>query len=90
MKLFSVAVLLVISTTALNVEAQLKGNYPPVDKPPPFDPAWAKLVDQTKLKKAPIRVPGQCDAVDPSCVWSCTNCLRAESDVQYCPNKSSK
>lgn len=83
----AISILLALSTSILNVEAQLKGKYPLVDKPPPVDATWTALVDQSKLIKAPLRVPGQCNPVDTYCVWSCTNCLRTESDVQNCPDK---
>jgi peptidoglycan/xylan/chitin deacetylase (PgdA/CDA1 family) len=86
-KLIQIA-LLAFSLTTLNVEAQLKGNYPPPDTPPPFLAEWAKLVDQSKLPKAPLRVVGgACSPTDEFCVWSCTTCTRPESDVVSCPKK---
>jgi hypothetical protein len=80
--------LLALSTTTLNVEAQLKGQYPPVDRPPPPVPSWTALVDQSKLPKAPIRPPSTpCVAGnDEFCVWSCTTCTRPD-DFDFCPKK---
>lgn len=89
-KLFSAVsiFLLALSTTTLNVEAQLAGKYPPVDTPPPPVASWTALVDQTKLPKAPIRPPGTpCPPTDEFCVWSCTTCTRPESDFDFCPKK---
>jgi hypothetical protein len=89
-KLFSTIsiLLLALSTTTLNVDAQLIGKYPPVDKPPPPVPSWTALVDQTKLPKAPIRPAGSpCPPTDQFCVWSCTTCTRPESDFVNCPKK---
>lgn len=81
--------LLTLSLTTLNVEAQLKGNYPPVDQPPPPVAEWTALVDQSKLPKAPIRPVGSpCPPTDEFCVWSCTTCTRPESDVVSCPKKN--
>jgi len=93
MKLFSTisVLLLALSTTTLNVEAQLKGTYPPVDKPPPPVASWTALVDQTKLPKAPIRPVGTpwFAGSDPFCVWSCTTCTR-DTDFDFCPKKGGK
>lgn len=88
-KLFSAIsiFLLALSTTTLNVEAQLKGQYPPVDQPPPPVASWTALVDQTKLPKAPIRPIGSaCAPTDEFCVWSCTTCVR-DTDFAFCPKK---
>ncbi|GBB87236.1 hypothetical protein RclHR1_13690002 [Rhizophagus clarus] len=90
-KLFSVIsiFLLVLSTTTLNVEAQLQGNYPPLDTPPPPVASWTALVDQTKLPKAPVRtaVEAPCPTTDKFCVWTCTTCTRPDTDFTFCPNK---
>jgi hypothetical protein len=91
-KLFSAIsiFLLALSTTTLNVEAQLKGQYPPVDRPPPPVASWTALVDQSKLPKAPIRtIGGPCAPTDEFCVWSCTTCTR-EIDFAFCPKKGGK
>ncbi|PKK70912.1 glycoside hydrolase/deacetylase [Rhizophagus irregularis] len=88
-KLFSAIsiFLLLLSTTTLNVEAQLKGKYPPVDTPPPPVAAWTALVDQSKLPKAPVRPIGTpCAPTDEFCVWSCTTCVR-DTDFGFCPKK---
>ncbi|GES85586.1 carbohydrate esterase family 4 protein [Rhizophagus clarus] len=89
-KLFSTIsiFLLALFTTTLNVEAQLQGNYPPLDTPPPPVASWTALVDQTKLPNAPIRPPGTpCPPTDEFCVWSCTTCTRPDIDFSFCPNK---
>jgi len=87
-KLVPIALLALFLTT-LNVEAQLKGQYPPPDTPPPPVPEWTKLVDQSKLPKAPIRPLGTpCPPTDEFCNWSCTTCTRPESDVVSCPKKN--
>ncbi|RIA88342.1 Carbohydrate Esterase Family 4 protein [Glomus cerebriforme] len=89
-KLFSAIsiLLLALTTTTLNVEAQLPGQWPPVDTPSPPVASWTALVDQTKLAKAPLRPAGTpCAPVDTFCIWSCTTCTRPESDFTHCPNK---
>jgi len=81
--------LLALSFTTLNVEAQLKGQYPPVDKAPPPVAEWTALVDQSKIPKAPVKTPTtQCAATDEFCTWTCTTCTRPESDVVSCPKKN--
>jgi hypothetical protein len=72
------------------VNAQLPGNWPPVDKPPPVNDEWTKLVDMSQVPKAPIsKVAGDCGANDNFCNWSCTQCVRTNTtDIIQCPGKS--
>ncbi|CAB4375904.1 unnamed protein product [Rhizophagus irregularis] len=80
---------LVLSFLAF-VNAQLPGNWPPVDKPPPVNDEWTKLVDMSQVPKAPIsKVAGDCGATDNFCNWSCTTCVRTNTtDIIQCPGKT--
>ncbi|CAG8546571.1 1343_t:CDS:2 [Paraglomus occultum] len=67
--------------------AELAGDWPPLDQPPPLKPEWAALVDKKKLPKAPIQkeAGGDCRKAQEFCNWSCNNCVRNESDITICP-----
>ncbi|CAG8448389.1 2374_t:CDS:2, partial [Cetraspora pellucida] len=63
------------------------GDWPAIDKPPPISPEFASLVDFTKVANAPVRkLNDKCQDDDPFCYWSCTNCVRNETDIITCPN----
>jgi len=72
------------------VNAQLPGNWPPVDKPPPVNDEWTKLVDMTKVPNAPIsKKTGDCGNIDNFCNWSCSNCVRTNTtDIIQCPGNA--
>ena len=67
-------------------------NQPSSDQPSPPIASWTAFVNQSKLPPVPVRVndtaciPG----ADPFCVWSCTGCLRPESDFDHCPQTNGK
>lgn len=90
-KLF--VIIAILSSTILPIFAQnyTFTGYPPVDKPPPFNPEWT--VDLSQVPNAPIvaseaRVGLDCPANDPFCNWSCTNCINSATDYDVCPDKS--
>ncbi|CAH1766104.1 4908_t:CDS:2, partial [Entrophospora sp. SA101] len=84
--LFGTAIYL-LALSPIAIEAQRPG-YPPVDTPPPPVAAWTALVDSSKVPNAPVRKVGDpCDPKDPFCYWSCTNCVKNETDVKICPQK---
>ncbi|RIA84559.1 Carbohydrate Esterase Family 4 protein [Glomus cerebriforme] len=69
--------------------AELAGNWPPLDQPPPPVAKWTALVDQAKVPNAPlVKTVGQCADKDTFCNWSCTGCTRPDSDVTKCPEKT--
>ncbi|CAI2167990.1 2858_t:CDS:2 [Funneliformis geosporum] len=81
--------ILVEGITVLTTNAQLKGKWPEVDKPPPVDATWTSLVDMSKVPKAPLsKGENDCPANDEFCKWSCTQCTRNDSDIVVCPNTS--
>ncbi|CAG8691641.1 13473_t:CDS:2, partial [Racocetra fulgida] len=58
-----------------NATSQLPGNWPTADVPPPPNPNFTKLVDLTKVSKAPVNpATPNCAANtnDTFCYWSCT------------------
>ncbi|CAG8612663.1 9782_t:CDS:2, partial [Racocetra fulgida] len=66
-----------------------KREWPPIDKSPPPTEKHLQKVDLTKVAKAPVRKSAsECpdNDNDPFCTWSCTNCIRSETDVVMCPN----
>ncbi|KAL1922533.1 uncharacterized protein VTP21DRAFT_10072 [Calcarisporiella thermophila] len=70
----------------------LSQHYPPVDQVPPVVKEWVDLVDWSKVPNAPIspKSPGgpKCkDGQDPFCAWTCTTCMRNETDLSSCPEK---
>ncbi|RIA92074.1 Carbohydrate Esterase Family 4 protein [Glomus cerebriforme] len=77
----------VLSFLTFTINAQLAGQWPPVDKPPPPNADWTKLVDQTKVPAiAQSKNENDCSAKGDVCNWSCTNCVRT-TDIIQCPNK---
>ncbi|CAG8704372.1 15558_t:CDS:2 [Cetraspora pellucida] len=63
------------------------GDWPAIDKPPPITPEFSSLVDFTKVADAPVRtLNDKCQTDDQFCYWSCTNCVRNETDIITCPN----
>ncbi|CAG8506066.1 5892_t:CDS:2 [Scutellospora calospora] len=69
----------------------LPGHWPPLDKPPPITEDHNKLVDLSKVAKAQPDtltnvMAGKCPNNDLYCDWTCTNCIRNETDIDKCPN----
>ncbi|CAG8497015.1 11133_t:CDS:2, partial [Scutellospora calospora] len=70
----------------------LPGTWPKVAAAPPANASYTKLVDLTKVRNAPItklNAAGSptCAAQDTYCYWSCTTCVRNETDIYFCPKK---
>ncbi|CAG8809041.1 897_t:CDS:2, partial [Racocetra persica] len=66
---------------------QLQGEWPPIDKPPTILSKHLQKVDLTKVANAPVRTSTtDCSGDDQYCYWSCTNCIRNDTDVITCPN----
>lgn len=85
--LFGIAVYL-LTLSSIAIEAQRAG-YPTVDVPPAPVAEWTALVNLNNVSKAPVRTVGQpCDPKDPFCYWTCTNCIRNQSNVDRCPQKT--
>lgn len=74
----------------LRGNADLPGQWPELDKPPPYVDGFNGLVDFTKVPNAPVKNSsddcGNANAGDPFCDWSCTTCTR-DGDVVECPTK---
>ncbi|CAG8501100.1 6403_t:CDS:2 [Dentiscutata heterogama] len=69
--------------------ANLPGSWPPLDKPPPTSSAYTALVDLKKVPNAAVRSSSDScpnTGSDPYCTWSCTNCIRNQTDYITCPN----
>ncbi|CAG8632553.1 12487_t:CDS:2 [Funneliformis caledonium] len=78
---------LALSLLTVTTNAQLTGQWPEVDKPPPVNDAWTSLVDLSKLPNAPLsKGESDCPTNDEFCKWSCTQCTRNDSDIVFCPN----
>ncbi|CAG8626920.1 10172_t:CDS:2 [Paraglomus brasilianum] len=82
---FTATLLLALSVLST---ADLAGDWPPLDQPPPMKPEWAALVDKKKVPNAPVqkKAAGDCKKAQAFCNWSCDNCVREESDFTVCPN----
>ncbi|CAI2174868.1 9709_t:CDS:2, partial [Funneliformis geosporum] len=83
---------LALSLLTVTTNAQLEGQWPEVDKPPPTNESWTSLVDMSKVPNAPLS-KGENDcpanaANDKFCKWSCTECTRNNSDIVVCPSKT--
>jgi hypothetical protein len=73
------------SLLIFTINAQLTGQWPKLDAPPPPKGEWTSLVDTSKVPDAPIsKALGDC--ADNFCNWSC-GCIRADTDIIQCPNK---
>ncbi|CAG8697757.1 9453_t:CDS:2, partial [Cetraspora pellucida] len=73
---------------ATQAAGKLPGNWPKIDVAPPPNEEFTKLVDLSKVSKAPVTTnTSKCDTKDPYCYWTCTGCVRNSTDIVLCPNK---
>ncbi|CAG8638080.1 10508_t:CDS:2, partial [Racocetra fulgida] len=73
---------------ATQAAEKLPGNWPKVNVAPPPNEEFTKLVDLSKVSKAPLTTnTTKCDTKDPYCYWTCTGCVRNSTDIVLCPNK---
>ncbi|CAG8775749.1 19926_t:CDS:2 [Dentiscutata erythropus] len=66
-------------------------GWPNVDVPPPERPDFTALIDPNKVSNASVMSLADiktlnCPSTDTYCHWTCTRCVRSESDIVYCPN----
>ncbi|CAG8650814.1 11968_t:CDS:2, partial [Gigaspora rosea] len=64
--------------------------WPAVDTPPPNRSDFTALVDMSKVANASTRSLNDinanvCPSTDTYCWWTCSGCVRNDSDVIYCP-----
>lgn len=64
-------------------------GYPTMDVPPPTNQPFFRKIDMSKIPNIPPRKNvTECPprgSPDPNCVWSCTQCIRTDTDVNVCP-----
>ncbi|CAG8480493.1 4064_t:CDS:2, partial [Scutellospora calospora] len=77
-----------LCTLVPSIIAVLPGTWPAINVPPPVNANYSRLVNTTKIRNAPVsRVNATCPTTDTYCYWSCTTCMRNDTDIYRCPNK---
>ncbi|CAG8661913.1 7470_t:CDS:1, partial [Ambispora leptoticha] len=82
LSLFSISFFIIGSWAVIN----LPGSWPLLDIPPPPDPSWSALVNQTSILNIPLS--GATCPITPYCSWRCAPKCTRSTDVVYCPRKN--